>query len=127
VRVVALIDGNSASASEIVAGALQDTGRAVLVGAKSFGKGSIQEWLPLPDDSGGMRLTVAKWLTPKGRSIIDTGLTPDIAVAADATAGGPGSTGDAVLDRALGVLAGPSSGTSPSAATTPVPAASAAP
>ena len=121
VRIVTLIDGNSASASEIVAGALQDAGRATLVGSRSFGKGTIQEWLPLPDDTGGMRLTVARWLTPTGRWIHETGLTPDVEVAPDTVAGGQGSTGDAVLDRALGVLAGDGPGASPS------PAGSAAP
>jgi carboxyl-terminal processing protease len=121
VEVVALIDGNSASASEIVAGALQDAGRATLVGSRSFGKGTIQEWLPLPDDTGGMRLTVARWLTPKGRWIHETGLTPDVDVAAGAGSGGAGSTGDAVLDRALQELAG--GGPSPS----PSPPESAAP
>lgn len=114
VQVVALIDGNSASASEIVAGALQDTGRATLVGSRSFGKGTIQEWLPLPNDTGGMRLTVARWLTPKSRWIHETGLTPDVDVAADAAAGGPGSTGDAALDRGLQVLAGGRQQASPS-------------
>jgi carboxyl-terminal processing protease len=125
VQVVTLIDGNSASASEIVAGALQDTGRATLVGSRSFGKGTIQEWLPLPNDTGGMRLTVARWLTPKSRWIHETGLTPDVEVAADASAGGAGSTGDAVLDRALQVLADGGPGTSPSPS--PSPPRSAAP
>ena len=123
VQVVTLIDGNSASASEIVAGALQDTGRATLVGSHSFGKGTIQEWLPLPDDTGGMRLTVARWLTPDGRWIHKTGLIPDVEVAADAAAGGAGSTGDAVLDRALQVLAGGGGG----AGASPSPSGSAAP
>ena len=107
VRVALLIDGNSASASEIVAGALQDTGRATLVGSRSFGKGTIQEWLPLPNDMGGMRLTVLKWLTPDGRWIHDTGVEPDVAVDAGAAAGEASVTGDAVLDRALEVVAGP--------------------
>jgi carboxyl-terminal processing protease len=115
VRVVALIDGNSASASEILAGALQDTGRGTLVGSRSFGKGTIQEWLPLPNDMGGMRLTVLKWLTPGGRWIHDTGIEPDIAVDAAATGGSP----DPVLDRALEVLGAPVA--SPSASATPIP------
>ncbi|MCU0506042.1 MAG: S41 family peptidase [Chloroflexi bacterium] len=106
VRVALLIDGNSASASEIVAGALQDTGRATLVGSRSFGKGTIQEWLPLPNDMGGMRLTVLRWLTPDGRWIHDTGVEPDVAVDAGAAAGEASATGDAVLDRALEVVAG---------------------
>ncbi len=115
VRVVALIDGNSASASEILAGALQDTGRATLVGSRSFGKGTIQEWLPLPNDMGGMRLTVLKWLTPDGRWIHDTGIAPDVAVDAAAAGGSP----DPVLDRALEVLGAPVA--SPSASATPIP------
>jgi carboxyl-terminal processing protease len=127
VRVVALIDGNSASASEIVGGALQDTGRAVLVGERSFGKGTIQEWLPLPDDTGGMRLTVARWLTPDGRSIDGVGLTPDVAAGAGTAAGGAGSTGDAVIDRALEVLAGAWPGATAVPSATPVPSATAVP
>ena len=78
VKLVVLIDGGSASAAEIVAGALQDTGRATLVGDDSYGKGTVQEWQPLPDDTGGFRLTVAKWLTPNKRWIHETGLAPDV-------------------------------------------------
>ncbi len=103
-KVAVLIDGGTASASEIVAGALQDTGRATLIGEKSFGKGSIQEWLPLPDDTGGFRLTIAKWFTPKGRSIHGTGLTPDIEV----NGGGGPVEQDPVVLRALEVLGAPS-------------------
>ena len=64
IKVVALVDGGSASASEIVAGALHDRGRATLVGSKTFGKGTVQQWTQLEDDHGGFRLTTAKWLTP---------------------------------------------------------------
>lgn len=77
-RVVILIDQGSASASEILAGALQDAGVATLIGTRSFGKGSVQELVEI--DGGSLKVTVARWLTPAGRSISDGGLSPDIEV-----------------------------------------------
>lgn len=76
---VVLIDGNSASASEILAGALQDTGAATIVGETSYGKGSVQVILPLYDDDA-LKLTIAKYYTPSGRSIDGTGIEPDVRV-----------------------------------------------
>jgi len=102
IQVVVLIDKGSASAAEIVAGALQDRGRAKLIGETSYGKGTVQEWIEL-GDLGGVKLTVEKWLTPNKRWIHKIGLTPDVAVTVPAN-NPPGA--DPVLDKALQVLAG---------------------
>jgi len=105
IRVVVLVDGGCASASEIVAGALQDTGRAQLVGQRSFGKGTVQQWQQLSGEGGAFKLTIARWLTPNKRWINGTGLTPDVVV----TLPTPVPAGsDPTLDKALQLLAGPS-------------------
>ena len=112
--VVLLVNRGSASASEIVAGALQDHGRAVVVGAQTFGKGSVQTVVEL-DDGSALKLTVARYFTPKHRSIQDRGVTPDVPVAASEQAppvvGMPRSGGSEVaprpdpqLDRAVDLL-----------------------
>jgi C-terminal peptidase (prc) len=104
IPMVVLVNGNSASASEIVSGAIQDDGRGKLVGELTYGKGSVQEYFPL-NDGGLARITVAKWLTPNGRTIDKIGLTPDQVVAltqADITAGL-----DPQLDAALKLLPHP--------------------
>jgi carboxyl-terminal processing protease len=101
IQVIVLIDKNTASASEIVAGALQDTGRARLVGTTSYGKGTVQQFQTLTNDSGGFRLSVAKWLTPKKTWINGVGLTPDVPVTTP-----DGSTTDVVLQRAIELLTG---------------------
>jgi carboxyl-terminal processing protease len=80
ISLVVLVNEGSASASEILTGALQDYGRAKIVGVQSYGKGSVQIWQPLSNNQGAARVTIAKWLTPNKRAIDHVGLTPDIIV-----------------------------------------------
>jgi carboxyl-terminal processing protease len=81
--VIVLINGGSAAGSEIVAGALQDHGRAAVVGTRSFGQGSVQSIIPLGSNNGALRLTTSRYFTPAGRSIQAKGITPDIEVLQD--------------------------------------------
>jgi carboxyl-terminal processing protease len=80
IPMIVLVDGNSASAAEILAGAIQDHNRGTLVGMKTYGKGSVQEWIPLMNNMGAVRITVALWYTPSGKQISKIGLTPDVEV-----------------------------------------------
>ena len=98
---VVLVNGGTASASEIVSGALQDRGRAVLVGQKTYGKGSVQNVVPLSDGSS-VHVTVAEWLTPKGRQITGKGLEPEVAV--ELSQDDVDNGRDPQLDRAITAL-----------------------
>ncbi|HEY2916979.1 MAG TPA: S41 family peptidase [Candidatus Limnocylindrales bacterium] len=103
IRAVVLVDGGSASASEIVTGALHDTGRATVVGQQSFGKGTVQTWIPLGNngDEGGIKLTIAKWLTPDKTWIHHVGITPDVVVTVPANL--PAGQ-DPILDAGLAAV-----------------------
>jgi carboxyl-terminal processing protease len=102
IPLVVLINEGSASASEIVAGAIQDSGRGQLVGVTSYGKGSVQNWVPLSDNQGAVRVTIAKWLTPNERAIHGQGLTPDVEV--ERTVEDFEADLDPQLDKAIEVL-----------------------
>jgi carboxyl-terminal processing protease len=105
IPMVVLVNDWSASASELVAGALQDRGRAQLVGVTTYGKGTVQNWIPLSDNEGAVRVTIARWLTPNGRNVTETGITPDLEVIisdADAQAGV-----DTQLNQAIDLLTQP--------------------
>lgn len=105
---IVLVNQGSASASEIVAGALQDYQAATLVGTKTFGKGSVQQVQNFEDGSA-LKVTIAEWLTPKERTIHKTGLTPDITV--EQTLEDYDAKRDPALDRAIGILTGTATST----------------
>jgi carboxyl-terminal processing protease len=96
IPLIVLINKGSASAAEIVAGALQDSGRATLVGETTFGKGTVQQLLEFNDGSS-LKMTIAEWRTPKGRKIDGVGVKPDLEVVNS-------ETGDEQMDRALGLI-----------------------
>lgn len=100
IKLVVLIDRGSASASEIVAGALQDRKRATIVGETSYGKGTVQQWIQL-QDGAALKLTIAKWLTPNKRWIHKVGIVPDVPVVVPADAG---PDADPALDKAVEIL-----------------------
>lgn len=118
IKVAVLVDGNTASAAEIIAGALQSRGRAVLIGTKTYGKGVVQAWLPLSGNFGGIHLTVGRWLTPDHVWIQGKGLKPDVPIdTANARAGT-----DPVLDAGLTKLGfAPITSESPAPSATPKP------
>ncbi len=101
-KFVILIDGGSASASEILAGALREHGVATLVGTQSFGKGSVQELVDITSDTS-LKVTIARWLTPKGNSISEGGLTPDVIVELDEEAYKENGI-DTQLNKAIEIL-----------------------
>ena len=120
--IVVLINEGTASASEITAGALQDYERAKLVGVVSYGKGSVQNWVPLSDNEGAIRVTIARWLTPKERQIDKKGLTPDVYV--QRTVDDRKAGRDPQLDMAVEVLTDMVNGTAiPTSVPTAVPTA----
>jgi carboxyl-terminal processing protease len=128
IPLVVLVNEGSASASEILTGALQDYGRATVVGVQSYGKGSVQVWQPLSNNEGAARVTIAKWLTPKKRAIDHVGLTPDVNVIM--TEDDYKANRDPQLDAAIQTLnaiinntAIPTSMPTPVPAYTPTPAA----
>jgi carboxyl-terminal processing protease len=105
VPMIVLVNAYSASASEITAGTLQDYGRAKLLGETTYGKGTVQNWVPLANNEGAVRITIARWLTAKGRTIDKKGLTPDIEV--KMTADDINAGKDPQLDAAVTQLSSP--------------------
>ena len=102
IPLVVLVNEGTASASEITAGAIQDYERAPLVGATTYGKGSVQSWIALKNDAGGVRVTIARWLTPNGRQIAEQGLTPEYIV--EFTEEDFAAGNDPQLEKAIDVL-----------------------
>lgn len=102
VPLVVLVNEGTASASEITAGAIQDYDRGLLVGVKTYGKGSVQNWIELDNNGGGVRVTVARWLTPKERQIHGLGLEPDVVV--ERTDEDIAAERDPQLDKAVEIL-----------------------
>jgi carboxyl-terminal processing protease len=102
IPLVVLINAGTASASEITAGAIQDLGRAPLVGVTTYGKGSVQSWIALENNAGGVRVTISRWLTPDGRQISEVGLEPDYMV--EMTEEDYENGDDPQLDKAIEVL-----------------------
>ena len=100
--IVVLVNEGTASASEIVAGAIQDTGRGKLVGVTTYGKGSVQNWIDLDNNQGAVRITIARWLTPNKRQINGVGLTPDVEI--KLTEEDIKNLKDVQLDKAIEVL-----------------------
>jgi len=96
-----LVDGGSASAAEILSGALSENGKAILVGQKTFGKGSVQDLTNLTPDTS-IKITIAKWLTPKGHWISKVGITPDYVV--PMTDDDVKNGKDPQMDKAVGLL-----------------------
>ncbi len=102
IPLVVLVNGGTASASEITAGAIQDLGRGTLVGVTTYGKGSVQNWFALEGENGGIRVTIARWLTPDGRQISGEGLEPEYIV--EMTEEDYAQELDPQLDKAIEVL-----------------------
>jgi len=126
IPIVVLINEGSASASEILAGALQDYERATLVGEKSYGKGSVQNRQLLSNNQGAARVTIAKWLTPKERAIDHVGLTPDVLVemTPEDFAAGRDPQLDAAVETLMAIINGepiPTSMPTPVLTATPLP------
>ncbi|HPH95807.1 MAG TPA: S41 family peptidase [Anaerolineaceae bacterium] len=102
IPVVVLVNGGTASASEITAGAFQDYNRGKVVGETTYGKGSVQNWLPLSNEQGAVRITIARWFTPQGRQIHQQGIEPDVEV--EMTAEDYKAGRDPQLDKAVEIL-----------------------